>query len=40
VFFGLMLFVVLVIIGGHPVIRQAGRDNRKIIRKELNYEKK
>jgi len=35
-----MLFGVLVIINGHPVVRQAGRDNRTIVRKELNYEKK
>jgi len=38
--FGLMLFVVLVIIGGHPIVRQAGRDNRKINCKGLDYEKR
>ena len=38
--FSLMDFGVLVIIGGYPVIRQAGRDNRAIVRKELDYEKR
>ena len=37
---GLTAIGVLVIIDSHPVIRQAGRDNRTIIRKELDYEKK
>jgi len=36
----LIVFGVLVIIEGHPVIRWAGRDNRKIVRKELDYEKR
>lgn len=38
--FSLMDFVVLVIIGGYPVIRWAGRDNRKINCKGLDYEKR
>ncbi len=40
VFFRLIVFGVLVIIGGHPVIRRAGGDNRIIVRKELDYEKR
>jgi len=39
-FLGLMLFGVSVIIGSHPVIRQAGRDNRTVAWKELDYEKR
>ena len=38
--FGLIVFGVLVIIGGHPVIRRAGRDNRTTSWKELDYEKR
>jgi len=38
--FGLIVFVVLVIIGGQPIIRKAGRGNRIIGRKGLDYEKR